>query len=40
MTMVEGEILVQDGSATRVDAREIAIDARREARALALRAGL
>jgi 5-methylthioadenosine/S-adenosylhomocysteine deaminase len=40
MTLVDGEILVKDGRATRLDADEIVRDARREARALAMRAGL
>ena len=40
LTMVDGEILVREGVATRLDAAEIAIDARREARALAARPGL
>jgi 5-methylthioadenosine/S-adenosylhomocysteine deaminase len=40
MSMVDGEILVRDGAATRLDAVEIVEDARREARALAGRAGL
>jgi 5-methylthioadenosine/S-adenosylhomocysteine deaminase len=40
LTMVDGEILVRDGGAVRLDAAEIAADARREARALAERASL
>ena len=40
LTMVDGEILVRDGRATHLDAAEITADARREARALAGRAGL
>ena len=40
MTMVDGEILMRDGLATRLDATEITRDANREARALATRAGL
>jgi 5-methylthioadenosine/S-adenosylhomocysteine deaminase len=40
VTMVGGEILVDEFAPTGVDAREIAADARREAKALAARAGL
>lgn len=40
MSMVDGEILVRDGAAVRLDAVEIVDEARREARALAGRAGL
>jgi 5-methylthioadenosine/S-adenosylhomocysteine deaminase len=40
LTMVDGEILLRDGRPTRLDAVEIADTARREARALAMRAGL
>jgi 5-methylthioadenosine/S-adenosylhomocysteine deaminase len=40
MTMVDGEILMKEGIATRLDAAEVTRDANREARALALRAGL
>jgi 5-methylthioadenosine/S-adenosylhomocysteine deaminase len=40
MTMVDGEILVNDFAATRMDEREIVSAARLEARALALRAAL
>jgi len=40
MTIVDGEILVKDGLATRLDAEQIVSDANREARALAMRAGL
>ena len=40
MTMVDGEILVRDGIASRLDAAQITSDANREARALAMRAGL
>ena len=40
LTMVDGDILVRDGSAVRLDGPRIAADARREARALARRAGL
>ena len=40
MTMVDGEVLVRDGQATRSDPVELAANARREARKLAARAGL
>jgi 5-methylthioadenosine/S-adenosylhomocysteine deaminase len=40
MTMVDGEVLVRDHTTQHMDAQVIASDARREARALALRAGL
>ena len=40
MTMVDGEILVKDFASTKMDEREIVTDARREARALAVRAEL
>ncbi len=40
MTMVDGEILVRDGIASRLDGAQIARDANREARALVMRAGL
>jgi cytosine/adenosine deaminase-related metal-dependent hydrolase len=40
LTMVDGEILVRDGRALQLDAAEIAAEARREAGALAARAGL
>jgi 5-methylthioadenosine/S-adenosylhomocysteine deaminase len=40
LTMVDGEILVRDGQALHLDAREVAEQARIEARALAARAGL
>jgi 5-methylthioadenosine/S-adenosylhomocysteine deaminase len=40
MTMVDGEILIRDGRATRLDPAHIAAEARREARALAARASL
>ena len=40
MTMVDGEILVREGIASRLDAAQITSDANREARALAMRAGL
>jgi 5-methylthioadenosine/S-adenosylhomocysteine deaminase len=40
MTMVDGEILVQDGLAVRMDGAGIAAEARQQARALALRASL
>lgn len=40
MTMIDGQILVRDGAATTLDAGEIADEARRQARALASRAGL
>jgi 5-methylthioadenosine/S-adenosylhomocysteine deaminase len=40
LTMVDGEILVRDGRALQLDAAEIAAQARREAGALAARAGL
>ena len=40
LTMVDGEILVREGIASRLDAAQITSDANREARALAMRAGL
>jgi 5-methylthioadenosine/S-adenosylhomocysteine deaminase len=40
LTMVDGEILVDDFALTRVDGRELAATARVEAKALAQRAGL
>jgi cytosine/adenosine deaminase-related metal-dependent hydrolase len=40
LTMVDGEILVRDGVAAHLDPGEVAAVARREARALAARAGL
>jgi 5-methylthioadenosine/S-adenosylhomocysteine deaminase len=40
MTMVDGEILVREGEATRLDAAAIGFEARAEAKALASRAGL
>ena len=40
MTMVDGEVLVRDGAALHLDRAAIAMDARTEARALAVRAGL
>jgi cytosine/adenosine deaminase-related metal-dependent hydrolase len=40
LTMVDGEVLVDEFAATRVDAGEVAETARREAGALAARAGL
>jgi 5-methylthioadenosine/S-adenosylhomocysteine deaminase len=40
LTMVDGVVRVKDGSTTWVDSAEIAADAARQARALALRAGL
>ena len=40
LTMVDGAILVREGAATALDAREIADTARQQARALASRAGL
>ena len=40
MTMVDGRVLVKDGKAVALDAEAIAEDARREAAALARRAGL
>jgi len=40
LTMVDGEILMSQGHALRLDKAEIVADARREATALALRAGL
>jgi 5-methylthioadenosine/S-adenosylhomocysteine deaminase len=39
-TVVDGEVLVQNGRPVRVDPAEIAADARREAAALAARAGI
>jgi hypothetical protein len=38
--MVEGEILVDEFALARVDAREIALTARAEAKSLASRAGI
>jgi cytosine/adenosine deaminase-related metal-dependent hydrolase len=40
LTMVDGEMLVREGRAVQLDAGEVAAEARREARALAARAGL
>jgi hypothetical protein len=40
MTMVDGVIVVQDFAPTRVDPEAVTADARSEARALAVRAGL
>ena len=40
LTMVDGEVVVRNGSAVHLDAREIAAEAAAEARALAMRAGL
>ena len=40
LTLVDGEVLVKDRVATRLDAEQIASDARREGRALATRVGL
>ena len=40
MAMIDGEVLVGDGQAARLDARSIRDEANREARALARRAGL
>ena len=40
LTMVDGEVLMTQGKATRLDEAGIVASARREARALALRAGL
>lgn len=40
LTMVDGELLVRDGSAMRLDAAAVAADARREAHMLAARASL
>ena len=40
LTIVDGDILLKDGIATRLDAAEVTRDANREARALATRAGL
>ncbi len=40
LTMVDGEVLIRDGSSTRWDAAQIAADSRQQARALAARAGL
>jgi 5-methylthioadenosine/S-adenosylhomocysteine deaminase len=40
LTMVDGEVLVDEFAPTRMDAREVVSAARREARALAQRAGL
>ena len=40
MTMVEGEVLVDEFAPVRIDAAEAGATARREARALAARAGL
>jgi cytosine/adenosine deaminase-related metal-dependent hydrolase len=40
LTMVDGELLVRNGAAVRMDEEAIAAEARAEARALALRAGL
>jgi 5-methylthioadenosine/S-adenosylhomocysteine deaminase len=40
LTMVDGEIVVRDGAAVRLDAAEVAAEARREAAALAARARL
>jgi 5-methylthioadenosine/S-adenosylhomocysteine deaminase len=39
-TVVDGEVLVRDGRPVRVDPAEVATDARREAAALAARAGI
>jgi cytosine/adenosine deaminase-related metal-dependent hydrolase len=40
MTMVDGEVLVRDGSAVKLDAAAVAAEARREAHMLAARASL
>ncbi len=40
MTMVDGEVLVLDGESARLDAADVVAEARREAGALAARAGL
>ena len=40
MTMVDGVIVVRDFAPTRVDPEAVASEARNEARALAVRAGL
>jgi 5-methylthioadenosine/S-adenosylhomocysteine deaminase len=40
LTLVDGDILVEDGALTRVDLTEVLDDATRQARALAARSGL
>jgi hypothetical protein len=40
MTMVDGEVLVSDGTLTRLDAAAVSAEARQAAQEVAVRAGL